>query len=82
MNYQWYDIVGNFGVALIIITYLLLQWGRMDSSSYTYSILNALGAFFVIVSLIYDFNMSAFIIEVFWVGISVFGIIRQWQVRH
>ena len=82
MNYQWYDIVGNFGVALIIITYLLLQWGRMDSSSYTYSILNALGAFFVIVSLMYDFNMSAFIVEVFWVGISVFGIIRQWRARH
>ena len=82
MNYQWYDIVGNFGVALIIITYLLLQWGRMESSSYTYSILNALGAFFVIVSLMYEFNMSAFIVEVFWVGISVFGIIRQWRVRH
>ena len=82
MNYQWYDIVGNFGVALIIITYLLLQWGRMESSSYTYSILNALGAFFVIVSLMYDFNMSAFIVEVFWVGISVFGIIRQWRARH
>ena len=82
MNYQWHDIVGNTGIALIIITYLLLQLGRMDSASYTYSILNALGAFFVIVSLMYEFNMSVFIIEVFWVGISVFGIIRQWRARH
>ncbi len=82
MDYQWHDVIGNIGVALIIITYLLLQLGRMDSASYTYSILNALGAFFVIISLMYDFNMSGFIVEVFWAGISVFGIIRQWRVRH
>ena len=82
MDYQWHDVIGNIGVALIIITYLLLQLGRMDSASYTYSILNALGAFFVIISLMYDFNMSVFIIDVVWIGISVFGIIRQWRTNH
>ncbi len=82
MDYQWHDVIGNIGVALIIITYLLLQLGRMDSASYTYSILNALGAFFVIISLMYDFNMSVFIIDVVWIGVSVFGIIRQWRTNH
>ncbi len=82
MDYQLHDVIGNIGVALIIITYLLLQLGRMDSASYTYSILNALGAFFVIISLMYDFNMSVFIIDVVWIGVSVFGIIRQWRTNH
>ena len=82
MNYQWYDIVGNIGVGLIIITYLLLHMGRMNSASYLYSSLNALGAFFVIISLMYEFNMSAFIVEAFWVGISLFGIFRQWHLRN
>ncbi|MCY4641898.1 MAG: hypothetical protein OXC41_04280 [Gammaproteobacteria bacterium] len=82
MDYQWHDVIGNIGVALIIITYLLLQLGRMGSASYTYSILNALGAFFVIISLMYDFNMSVFIIDVVWIGVSVFGIIRQWRTNH
>ena len=81
MSYEWYDIVGNLGVSFIIGTYLFLQLGRMNSTSYTFSILNALGAFFVIVSLAYDFNLSLFIIEVFWVGASLLGIVRQMQAR-
>ena len=80
MSYEWYDIVGNLGVSFIIGTYLFLQLGRMNSTSYPFSILNAL-AFFVIVSLAYDFNLSLFIIEVFWVGASLLGIVRQMQAR-
>ncbi len=77
MSFQWYDILGSVGVALIIITYLLLQIERLSSTGVLYSTLNALGAFFVIISLMYEFNISAFIVEVFWVLISVFGIVRS-----
>ncbi|MCY4420582.1 MAG: hypothetical protein OXC42_04940 [Gammaproteobacteria bacterium] len=82
MSYEWHDIVGNIGVSFIIGTYILLQLERMDSESYLYSILNALGAFFVIISLTYDFNLSGIIVESFWVGISLVGLIRQWRLRH
>ena len=81
MSYEWHDILGNLGVSFIIGTYLLLQLGRMQSTSFTYSILNALGAFLIIISLMYDFNLSLFIIEVFWVGASLIGIARQLQAR-
>ena len=81
MSYEWHDILGNLGVTFIIGTYLLLQLGRMQSTSFTYSILNALGAFLIIISLMYDFNLSLFIIEVFWVGASLIGIARQLQAR-
>jgi len=77
MSFQWYDILGSVGVALIIITYLLLQIECLSSTGVLYSTLNALGAFFVIISLMYEFNISAFIVEVFWVLISVFGIVRS-----
>ena len=82
MSYEWHDIVGNVGVSFIIGTYILLQLERMSSESYLYSILNALGAFFVIISLIYNFNLSGIIVESFWVGISLVGLIRQWRLRH
>ena len=81
MSYEWHDILGNLGVSFIIGTYLLLQLGRMQSTSFTYSILNALGAFLIIISLMYDFNLSLFIIEIFWVGASLIGIARQLQAR-
>ncbi|MCU1289179.1 MAG: hypothetical protein JWN60_1408, partial [Acidobacteria bacterium] len=77
MNYaSWYDLVGSLGVALIILTYVALQLGKIRSESLTYSLLNAVGASLIIVSLIFNFNFSAFIVEFFWVLISIYGIIK------
>ena len=76
MNYTWYDLVGNIGVALILIAYLLLQLKRIKSEQLLYSLMNGIGAVLIIVSLVFDFNLSAFIIEFFWLLISIFGIIK------
>ena len=82
MNYQGHDLLGNIGVALMVGMYLLLQMERIDSTSYKYSIFNALGGSFVVISLMYEFNMSAFMFEGFWVVISLYGILRQWRLRR
>jgi hypothetical protein len=76
LNYAWYDLVGNAGVAIIILTYLLLQFEKLASTNVLYSVLNALGAGLVLVSLGFEFNLSAFIVEAFWVVISLMGIAR------
>ena len=74
MSYHWYDLVGNAGVALVIVTYLMLQTGRISSKSMGYSAANAVGAAGVLVSLAYDFNLSAFITEAFWLALSLLGV--------
>lgn len=74
MQYAWYDVVGLTGVALIIVTYVFLQLEKVRSETLIYSLLNAAGASLIIVSLIYNFNFSAFIVEFFWLLISLFGI--------
>ena len=76
MTYSIYDVLGNIGVFLILLTYLLLQIRKLSSESLSYSALNALGAALIIVSLLFDFNLSAFIVESFWVIISLIGIGR------
>ena len=76
MQYAWYDLVGNIGVGLIILTYVLLQIEQIKSETFVYSLLNALGASLIIVSLGFNFNFSAFIVEFFWVLISLFGIVK------
>jgi multidrug transporter EmrE-like cation transporter len=78
MHYSWYDLVGNIGVATIVITYLLLQLNKIDSVGLAYSLFNGLGASLVIVSLLFEFNISAFAIEFFWLLISVVGIARYY----
>ncbi len=74
MRYAWYDFVGSIGVGVIILTYILLQTGKIKSASLIYSLLNAAGASLIIVSLVCNFNFSAFIVEFFWVLISLYGI--------
>jgi len=81
MGYGWHDLMGNIGVAVIILSYLALQLERVDSRSIRYSMLNGVGALLVIFSLMFEFNLSAFIIEAFWVLISVLGIIRRLKVN-
>jgi predicted membrane protein len=77
VNFHLFDLAGFIGVLLIVIAYLLLQLNKLPSSSPSYSLMNAAGALLVIISLIFDFNFSAFVVEVFWFLISLFGIWRS-----
>ena len=77
MTYGWHDLLGIIGVVLILATYMLLQLEKLSSTSFIYSATNGLGASLILVSLIYDFNLSAFIIETFWLLISTYGIVRH-----
>jgi hypothetical protein len=79
MKYSFTDFLGNAGVLLITIDYLLLQLNRIGSNSLTYSLLNAVGASLIIVSLIFNFNLSGFIMEAIWVDISLFGLYRYFR---
>lgn len=81
MKYAWHDFAGNVGVALILVSYLLLQIGKLRSTNLSYSLMNGAGAALVIVSLVFDFNLSAFVIEAFWVLISLIGIARYFAVK-
>jgi hypothetical protein len=71
---RWYDILGTLGVAVIILTYVLLQIERVRSDQLIYSLLNAIGALLILVSLYFDFNLPSVVVEFFWLVISLFGI--------
>jgi len=81
MKYGLIDFLGNIGVLILMVAYLMLQLNRLSSSGLLYSLLNLLGATLIIVSLVADFNLSAFVMEVFWVLISLVGIIRHFSLR-
>ena len=81
MNYGPMDFVGNVGVIVLIITYLMLQLNKLSSDGLAYSVLNALGAGLIVVSLLFNFNLSALLVEVFWVLISCLGIYRYFRLK-
>ena len=81
MNFHLFDLAGFIGVVLIIVAYLLLQLEKLPSSSPRYSLFNAAGALLIMVSLIFTFNLSAFIVEAFWFLISLLGLWRSLVAR-
>ncbi|HEY3104535.1 MAG TPA: hypothetical protein VGJ69_13160 [Pyrinomonadaceae bacterium] len=76
MQYAWYDFAGNIGVALMVLAYLLIQAEKIRSRDLSYSLMNSIGALLVVVSLLYRFNLSAFLVESFWFVISVYGLLK------
>ncbi len=81
MNYGLIDVIGIIGVAIIVVAYLMLQLEKLKSTDLAYSVMNALGASLIVASLIVDFNLSALLMEVFWVLISFIGIGRHFRLK-
>ena len=76
MNIAWYDLVGTTGVVMILVAYFLAQTQRVSSQSLGYSAINLVGSVLIAISLVYDFNLASFIIEIAWISISIYGIVR------
>jgi hypothetical protein len=70
------DPVGIIGVILILIAYLFLSTGRWVADSLRYQILNFLGAWLILFSLYFHWNLSSVLIEIAWIIISIVGIYR------
>ena len=82
ISLHWYDWAGLIGVALTLLAFFLLQAGRLRGDGLPYQLMNAIGAFAVLLSLFYAFNLSAFMLEFLWLLISVYGMVRGWRMRQ
>ena len=82
---QWHDWVGSLGVLIIVAAYLWLQIGRIAGQNVVFSGANLLGSMLILVSLYFNFNFSAVLIEIFWIVISLFGLVmglRRLKLTH
>ena len=75
------DLTGFSGAALLIVTYALLQLGRIDPKGFWYSFNNMIVAILVSVSLWYAPNLASWVIEFSWFIISVYGIVMYFRRR-
>jgi hypothetical protein len=76
-----FDIIGLVGVGLIVVAYVLLQSGRASAENPWFSVVNAAGSAMVLVSLYFEFNAAAAVIEVFWLVVSLYGLWRSTRQR-
>lgn len=85
MMIYWYDWAGYLGVALVLLAYLLLQGHKLYGQGLIYQLMNVLGAIGVILSLSFTpgpINWPAFMLELAWIVIGVFGIVYASQSRR
>ena len=82
MNLAWYDWCGIAGTLMVLVAFFLLQAGRLAGTGILYQLLNLFGAGGVLVSLLGTFNVSVFVLELVWMAISAYGIVRTLMSRR
>ena len=70
------DVIGIIGVAIIVITYFLLQIEKIKSDDLQYSLLNIFGSVLILFSILQNWNLASFLIEIFWILISFIGVYK------
>ena len=75
MTLQWFDYVGFAAAVLIVLAYFLVQSGRLRGDGLGNQTFNALGTLGVMSLLLGAFNWPAFVMELAWLLISVYGMV-------
>jgi len=70
------DGVGIAGVILVLLAYFFINTNRVSSQSISYLVLNFLGAWLILFSLLFHWNLSSVLIEIAWIIISLLGFYR------
>ena len=76
------DIIGLCGVALLVVTYAMLQSDCIDPKGFWYSFNNLIVAVLVSISLYYTWNTASVVIEFFWFIISLYGLVQYMRRRN
>jgi hypothetical protein len=81
MSLQWYDFVGLAGVGFVLVSFFLLQAGKLAGDSLGYQLANLFGAIFILVSIFgsdaeFKDVISATVMQLAWIAISLFGLWR------
>ncbi len=72
-----FNTLGHLGIICFLYAYFMLQKGRMAPDSYAYLLLNLAGAILLMISLTWDWNLPAFLLEACWAAISIYGLWKR-----
>ncbi|WP_266169010.1 CBU_0592 family membrane protein [Dyella subtropica] len=83
MSFLWHDWAGYIGVVLVLLAFLLLQARKLHGNGLVFQLMNVLGAVGVMLSLLFgSFNTSAFVMQLAWLLIGIYGIANSARVRR
>ncbi len=77
-----FNAIGISGMGCFLWAYAMLQRGRWAYNSYTYLGANLLGSILLLISLVWDWKLAAFLLECAWGIISVWGLATLYRTRR
>jgi len=81
-NYTIADAIGILGVLLTLIAYFLLHINKIRPDKFYYPFLNTVGSGMILYSVVHAWNISAFVMEVCWLLISLSGVWKYYRKRY
>lgn len=75
------NIVGGMGIVCFLTAYFLLQKGVWLPAGLPYLGTNLAGAVLVMLSLLVDWNLPAFLLEAAWALITLYGMVKYFHKR-
>lgn len=76
------NTIGIIGVILVLIAYYLLNTNRVSAINMSYLLLNLIGAWLILFSLMFHWNLASVLIELAWITISVIGLFRLQKLKQ
>jgi hypothetical protein len=74
--------VGLVGMSCVVGAYYTIERGKYTRDDPAYYIINLIGAILLTISLFFNFNLGSFVIEIFWMAISINGLRRIFKNRR
>jgi hypothetical protein len=71
-----YDLMGWLGAIEVLLAYFLVSLDKIKSDSPSYQWLNLTGAIFLIVNTLYKEAYPSTFVNVIWVGIAFFMLVK------
>ncbi len=73
--------ISIIGMVCVVSAYLAVERNWLDNKDVKFYVINLIGGILLLISLLINFNLGSFIIEIFWIIISIIGIINQYRVK-
>lgn len=73
--------VGLIGMVCVVFAYFAVERDWFNNKDVKFYLINLIGAVLLLISLLINFNLGSFVIEIFWIMISIFGIINNYKVK-
>ena len=69
--------IGLVGVGFILVAYFANQQRWLRSEDWRFPAANLIGSLLIMASLYAEWNLPSVVIEIFWVAISVYGLLNR-----